>query len=143
MLALTNTSGVALNSLNISFDVTQFWQAVGGSQTMSFGYSYNAATKINAYTEAPAFTFTTPTATSTSAINMPNSVSNVLSLATPWANNSTIYLEWYLPADAVSGIELGIQDISVTSAVPEPSTYALMGVALLLAAWRRLRPARS
>lgn len=160
-LQLLNESGAAITSVTISYYV-ETWR-IGGSvvgsdaldyQKWDFAYSLNAtAYNVGTYTEFDALDgYSTRainrTASGTSFVNSVTQVNGNLSenralvtatltLDTPWAANSSLWLRWGDFNDTGYDTGLGIDDLSVT-AVPEPYHYGLMMAGLLgLAVFRR------
>lgn len=133
-LALTNNSGSALTSFTVRYDGEQ-WRNNGNASAQSlvlqygFGSSFAGITWTNA---GSAFNFTSPVTGASAAIvdgNVAGKVSNLGgTVTTPWAAGSTLWLRWADLNDAGNDHLLAIDNVSlsVTAAVPEPSSYALL-----------------
>lgn len=134
-LALTNDSGAALDSFTLHYDGEQ-WRNNGNTSAQSlvvqygYGSSYaSVSTWINA---GSSFTFTSPVTGATAAIVDGNDAGKVADLggtvATDWAAGQTLWLRWADLNDAGNDHLLSIDNVSlsVTAAVPEPGTYAML-----------------
>lgn len=127
-LALSNASGSAISSLNISFNGEQ-WRNGGNAttQAMVLEYGYGANFDQVATWMAPGgnFNWTSPVATATAGPVDGNSSGRVtgrggnLDLsATPWAAGSTLWLRWIETNDTGNDHGLAIDDVSIS--LPSP-----------------------
>jgi hypothetical protein len=148
-LSLTNTSGAAFDSFTLRYDGEQ-WRNAGNTaaQTLTvqygFGATFAAVTTWNTTTSA--FTFTSPVASATAAAVDGNAAGLVGSLggtvSTTWAAGDTMWIRWTDLNDSGNDHGLAIDNVSLSvSAVPEPSTYAMLlaGVAAIGFVARRRR----
>ena len=142
-LQLTNNTGAAITTLTLSFTGVQ-WYEDTAAKTLQFSYSLDGTS----FTRASAFDFTSPaTAASASTMNsagnppQTQAIGGTLTLSAPLAAGATLDLLWYLPSAAsANSVGLGIDNVSITSAVPEPGTIALAlvgALALILGRSRR------
>lgn len=133
-LALTNNSGGVLNSFTVRYDGEQ-WRNNGNASTQSlvlqygFGASFAAVTTWNA--AGSAFNFTSPVAGASAALvdgNVAGKVANLGgTVVTNWSAGSTLWLRWADLNDVGNDHLLAIDNVSFSvTAVPEPSTYALL-----------------
>ena len=151
-VGLQNTTGYTLTNFNISYDAAVFhWGTSTNSKTLAFGYVLDGATlpTINssavitastggsAYTHDSTLDFTTnSTAGLDLAVNGFANGNYTLESDTingiNWTNNGVLWLVWDIGTNTAQSPGLGIDNLSV-SAVPEPSTYALLlgGIVLL------------
>ena len=121
-LALTNTTGLPIASLNLSFSGEQ-WRNGGNSGAQSMLLQYGIGTSFTAVTSwiSPGgnFDWTSPIATSTSASANGNSAGRVAnrggSLANlNWSAGSTLWFRWIETNDAGNDHGLAIDDVSIT-----------------------------
>jgi predicted extracellular nuclease len=121
-LALTNTTGLPIASLNLSFSGEQ-WRNGGNSGAQSMLLQYGIGTSFTAVTSwiSPGgnFDWTSPIATSTSASVNGNSAGRVAnrggSLANlNWSAGSTLWFRWIETNDAGNDHGLAIDDVSIT-----------------------------
>jgi hypothetical protein len=134
-LALQNTSGAAFDSISLRFDGEQ-WRNGGNAtaQTMKLEYGFGATfASVSGWTAAgAAFDFTSPVATASAGAvngNVAGLVGNLGgSLSLNWNTGDTLWVRWIDENNAGNDHGLAIDNISVsvTSAVPEPESYALM-----------------
>lgn len=149
-VAFTNTGASAYDSFTVNFDGEQ-WRDGGNAtpvtQTMALqfgmGSSFGA---VGTWTAAgAAFDLNAPVFTTTGAAVNGNAAGLVAGLggtvSTPWAPGQTLWLRWVENNDAGSDHGLAIDNLrfSVTSAVPETGTWAMLlaGLALVGVAARR------
>lgn len=133
--AFTNNSGGALDSFTLRYDGEQ-WRNNGNAtaQTLTVQYGFGASyTAVTNWTSAGAgFTFTSPVASTTAAAVDGNAAGKVAGLggtvALDWANGDTLWVRWNDVNDSGNDHALAIDNVSlsVTAAVPEPETYALL-----------------
>jgi hypothetical protein len=133
-LALTNNSGSELTSFTVRYDGEQ-WRNNGNASAQSlvlqygFGSSFAGISWTNA---GSAFNFTSPV-TGASAASVDGNVAGKVAnlggtVTTSWAAGSTLWLRWADLNDAGNDHLLAIDNVSlsVTAAVPEPGTYAML-----------------
>jgi hypothetical protein len=157
---LTNNTGSAISSLNLSF-IGEQWRDGGNTtpvaQSQLFSYSLTstvigadiqASGGVAGYTADPNFTrvasfdITSPvfgtTATALDGNLAANrvSIAGTLTLGTPWANGTDLWLRWVDINDVGNDMGLGVDQLSVTS-VPEPASMALLGIGALALLRRR------
>lgn len=157
-LTLTNTTGAAVNSVKISYDIDKFYDGTKQSSIDSafpvgeelpgyqLFYSLNGGTWTNVSALNPVSTADgvhpyiavgTPSASgSLGALDFSvTSVNNaVVTFGSAWANGQTLSLRWVddnavnISADQI----IGLNNVSI-AAVPEPETYAMLmaGLGLL------------
>ncbi|MFN9933642.1 MAG: IPTL-CTERM sorting domain-containing protein, partial [Cyanobacteriota bacterium] len=127
-LALSNTSGSAISSLNVSFNGEQ-WRNGGNTtaQTMVLEYGYGTSFDQVTSWVAPGgnFNWTSPVATGTAAAVDGNTAGRVenrggsLDLsATPWAAGSTLWLRWIEINDSGNDHGLAIDDLAISLPAP-------------------------
>ena len=133
-LSLLNDTGHALAGLSLSYDGEQ-WRSASGAGVQSlvleygFGDTYGA---VSSWSSLGA-DFASPVTLGTSSLygsgNTTGLVSGITGGATlSWANGQTLWLRWVDANDSGSDHGLAIDNLSVsiTSAVPEPSSYAML-----------------
>jgi len=150
-----NSSGSALNGFSLSFDGEQ-WRNGGNTsaQTTVFEYGYGASFASVASWTAPGggFDFTSPTHTATAGLLNGNLAANRSAglggaVVGPWSANDTLWLRWIERNDVANDHGLAIDNLrftagSAVTAVPEPTTAALMAaglVAVVMLSKRRLQ----
>jgi|694.fasta_scaffold08504_2 predicted extracellular nuclease/phosphodiesterase/alkaline phosphatase D-like protein len=127
-LALNNTSGSAISSLNVSFNGEQ-WRNGGNAtaQTMVLEYGYGASFDQVTSWVAPGgnFNWTSPVATTAAAAVDGNTAGRVtgrggsLDLSvTPWAAGSTLWLRWIETNDSGNDHGVAIDDLAIS--LPQP-----------------------
>lgn len=134
-LALTNNSGVALNSFTLNFDGEQ-WRNGGVTAvhqlTVQYGFGATYAGVTNWTAAGASFDFSSVVNTGTAAAVDGNTAGRVAGLggtiATNWAVGDTLWVRWTDIDNTGTDHGLGIDNVSltVTSAVPEPGTYAML-----------------
>jgi hypothetical protein len=131
-LRLTNTTGTTLTEFTLSY-VAKEWLAktATGTDTMSFHYGVGASS------------LTSGTYTAATSLDFADGVSGTISATVTgltWDNGTDLWLRW-TDSDATGGTDSNkaFDDLSFTATVPEPSTYALLGMGLagIIAAVRR------
>lgn len=132
-LALSNDSGAALSGFTIHYDGEQ-WRNNGNAnaQSLVLQYGFGSSFASVSWTDAgSAFNFTSPV-TGASAATLDGNANRVTnlggSIATDWAPGSTLWLRWVDLNDSGNDHLLAIDNVSlsVTAAVPEPGSYALL-----------------
>lgn len=147
-LALTNDTGLALTGFTLSYDGEQ-WRNGGNTAVQSltvqygFGSSYGSVSWLTA---GAGFDFNSVVNTATAGAVDGNGVGRVAGLggtvATDWAVGDTLWIRWTDIDNAGADHGLAIDNVSLSvSAVPEPSTYAMLlaGVAAVGFMARRRR----
>lgn len=142
-LRLRNNTGQTLNSFTLSYDGEQ-WRD-GGSTTpnaqgLSFSWSTTAAGLTNgSYTAEASLSYSSPIFVNTgsgSAVDG-NGTGTVAVVAYTvsdinWAPDTDLWLRWGDLNNAGNDHGLGIDNLTFTAAVPEPSTWALLGIGALV-----------
>ena len=133
-LALVNGSATAYDSFTITFNGEQ-WRNGGNAtaQSMVLEYGFgNSFTAVTTWT-APGgnFDWTSPVATATAATVDGNAAGLVSNrggtISTNWASGVTLWVRWIENNDIGNDHGLAIDNLSFrVTAVPEPSTYALL-----------------
>lgn len=135
-LALTNNTGSALNSFTLRFDGEQ-WRNGGvaavHSLTVQYGFGATYAAVGSSWVTAGAgFDFASLVNTTTAAAvdgNVAGKASGLGgTIATNWSAGDTLWIRWTDIDNTGSDHGLAIDNVSlsVTAAVPEPSTYAML-----------------
>lgn len=140
-VAFTNTSAVALDSFTIRFDGEQ-WRNGGSTsaspsvaQTMKLEYGFGATMASVATWSAPggSFDFASPVFGTTAAAAVDGNVGGLVAnrggtVLTNWVPGSTLWVRWVEVNDPNNDHSLAIDNVSfsVTAAVPEPGTYAML-----------------
>src|ERR1035437_1189082 len=144
-LSLTNSTGAALNAINISYDIRRFTTTANNNTGYASG-NYGAVEELPGYQLFYSLNGTTwtnvaalsPKLSGSPGVVVPNSVGvtnvppTLISLNSAWANNSTLTFAWL--DDNAQGPSpdqlLGLDNVTV--AIPEPSTYAAILGALTI-----------
>ncbi|MGC3989262.1 MAG: PEP-CTERM sorting domain-containing protein [Chthoniobacteraceae bacterium] len=155
-LTLTNTTGDALTDFNVSYDIRRFTTTTTNNSTYTGG-PYSGVEELPGYwlwysldsgatwTNVSALN---PTLSGTSGVVVPNTVGTTsvpttdVSLSSAWANGSTLLLRWSDDnAQSPSPDQLiGLDNVVLTTtAAPEPTSAAMLGLGLL-GFLRRRRP---
>lgn len=152
-VAFTNSSSSTFDSFTLNFDGEQ-WRNGGNTsaQTMVLEYGFGSSfATVSSWTAAgSSFNWTSLVNSSTSAAVDGNSTGLVSSVGGTvsglnWSSGETLWIRWVETNDVGNDHGLAIDNValSVTSAVPEPSSYALMlaglGAVGLIARRRRDR----
>jgi hypothetical protein len=134
-LALTNNTGVALDSFTLNYDGEQ-WRngGVAAAHQLTVQYGFGATfAGVTTWTNAGAsFDFTSVVGSTTAAAVDGNVAGRVAGLggivATNWAPGDTLWVRWTDIDNTGGDHGLAIDNVSfsVTTAVPEPSTYAML-----------------
>jgi len=139
---ISNTTGLTLDAFNLSY-VGREWRGYSNAAILSFQYKIggtfdnNSTNSLNGNTAWTAFTslnFTMPTTNANLAVDglvAPNftSISNSVTGLT-WANGDVLWMRWRQENLAGTDGQMAIDDVSFSaSAVPEPSTYAMLALA--------------
>jgi hypothetical protein len=154
---IQNNTGVALTEFSLGYAGEQWRVASGGANTLTVSYSTDASAvdgvwlNTGSWTGVPDLTFTAPhSGAASSSLLDGNAAANrvvfapqAITLASALAPGDSLYIRWF--SANIGGVDqsLAIDDVTF-SAIPEPSTYALLlGAALLgLAGFRRIRQNR-
>jgi hypothetical protein len=142
-LELVNDTGSSISAINLSF-VGEMWRN-GVAKTNAFGYAITSLTNglPAAATALGAFSFTPNNTGSfavdgTAAINQTNINLNAVAISN-WGPDQALWLTWQIASSTGGGQGLAIDNLSF-SAVPEPSTVALVGLGVLgMLSFRRRR----
>ena len=145
-VALTNTTGITLDTVAIRYDGEQFRN--GGNttaQTMVLEYGVGASfAAVSTWTAAgAAYNFTSPVASATAAAvdgNAAGLVANIGGTLTgvAWNNGDTLWIRWVENNDTGNDHGLALDNFSF-AAVPEPSAGLLGLTAVALIPLRRRR----
>jgi hypothetical protein len=145
-LRLTNDSGITLTSFDLSFLATQFF-STNQPQNLLVSFSTNATSVTSgAWTQLGDLTYSAPytegNRTVTGAEELAaRSLQTLAGQSLVWENGQDLWIRWDSIRGAGASAVLAIDDVQF-SAIPEPSTYALIfgigavGVAILR---RRIR----
>ncbi|KQW51669.1 MULTISPECIES: PEP-CTERM sorting domain-containing protein [unclassified Roseateles] len=134
VLALTNNSGSTLDSFTLRYDGEQ-WRNGGNTTahklTVQYGFGASFASVSNWTTAGAAFDVNSLVNTASSAAVVGNVAGLSANLGgtvtTPWAAGSTLWVRWNDANDVGSDHGLAIDNLSLSvTAVPEPSTYAML-----------------
>lgn len=150
VLALTNNTGGALSSFSLHYDGEQYRNNGNTSaQSLELQYGFGSSyAGVSTWTAAgTAFNFTSPVTGASAAIVDGNAAGKVANLGgtvtTDWAAGSTLYVRWADLNNAGNDHLLAIDNVklTVTAAVPEPETYALLlaGLSVVTFVARRRR----
>lgn len=134
--AFTNTGATMLSSFSLSYSGEQ-WRNGGntGAQTMTVQYGFgDSFAAVSAWTNASSsFAWSSPITGATAAVvdgNNAGLVSNVGGTVSDltWEPGQTLWLRWVETNDVGNDHSMAIDNVSLsfTSAVPEPSSYALL-----------------
>lgn len=133
-LALTNNTGVLLDSFTLRFDGEQ-WRNGGNTATqkltVQYGFGASFASVANWISAGAAFDVNSLVNTATPGAVAGNSVGLSADLGgtitTVWAPGSTLWVRWNDINDAGADHGLAIDNVRLSvTAVPEPSTYAML-----------------
>jgi len=127
-LALSNASGSAISSLNLSFNGEQ-WRNGGNAtpQTMVLEYGYGTSFDQVTSWVAPGanFNWSSPVATATAAAVDGNGAGRLTACggslnlsANPWAAGSTLWLRWVETNDSGNDHGLAIDDLAISLPLP-------------------------
>lgn len=140
-----NTSGLLIDSVTLAFQVEQWrlGRTGAGADTLSFEYAVGTATNIATATFTPNATFNAVSQITSGTVGALNGNSNATgvsgSISLAWNPGDYLVLRW-VDINDLAGADHGvaIDNFSLT-AIPEPSTYALLAGALALGwvAYRR------
>jgi len=131
MGAFTNSTGSLITGLNLAFDYERF-RINTAAASVAFFTSINGST-WTARTAGDSGAFSTGTnAYNFAAGTVVNRSFSVTGLSI--ANASTFYLRWAFDTTGANSQGIGLDNVSVT-AVPEPSTWALIGLGSAFAIW--------
>lgn len=146
-VSFTNNSGESLTSLTVNYNGEQ-WRDGGATtpnaQTMVMEYGFGASfTTVATWTPAGAsFNFVSPVFVNTgSGAAVDGNVAGMVAglggtINTTWNNGDTLWIRFIENNDAGNDHGLSLDNFSfsgVSAAVPEPTTYALIGVTMATA----------
>ena len=123
--AATNTSGAAINTVNLNFNGEQWRNGnnlTAQSMVLQYGFGTNFGTVSTWNTPGGAFNWTSPVATATAGAvdgNTAGRVANVGGALTSlnWANNDTLWFRWIDNNDAGNDHGLAIDDFSLSATI--------------------------
>jgi hypothetical protein len=147
---LVNNTGRKLASFTLSYNGEQ-WRDAGNAepfaQTITFDYSTNATSIEDAlatFKDVPALQFLSPTFTTTAGGLNGNSAPNKVAIGPVvvtginWEPGETLWLRWADLSDPQADHGLGIDEVSFSAQIPEPTGLLLVIIgAICLAAARR------
>jgi len=133
-LRIQNTTGSTVGSWDLSFD-----RYVNNDEERGNNFNWAFSTDDISYTAIDTFTSTA----ASDGLGFQSTTVAVDSLSATVANNGFLYLQWQGDDFDGSGSrdEFGIDNISITAVIPEPSSVLVLGFFCGLAALRRRRRA--
>lgn len=144
-LSLTNTTGAALSTLSLGYDVQRFTSVATANELP--GYQVFVNIDGGAWSQIPVFTPTLDGANGTVAV--PNTVGvtsvplTAFNLPSAWNANSTLNIRW-VDDNAVQTSPDQIIGLNNVTIVPEPSAWMVSALGILsLVACQQRRRARS
>ncbi len=137
VLRLQNNSGSELNSFSINYDVEQYSR---GASASTFTFDYGTVSPTGAFVTTGVTGGSAVTAVTGTDGNLATvlSTSRSATISTSIAANSEIFLRWTYNHVSGTSPHMGIDNIVVT-AVPEPSTWALIGLGAAFGLWQMRR----
>lgn len=135
-VAFTNSSSSTFDSFTLSFDGEQ-WRNGGNTSAqpmvLQYGFGSSFATVGSWTTAGSSFNWSSPVTGATAAAVDGNAAGHVAVAGGTisglnWSSGQTLWIRWVENNDVGNDHGLAIDNVSlsVTSAVPEPSSYALM-----------------
>jgi hypothetical protein len=141
-LRMQNTTGLSITSWTVGYNVEQYSKGASATEIL-FSYSLNGTSFITTNLSGGALVTANNTAPVDQNLASVLSTSRNATITETIANNSEIWFRWTYNHTSGTSVHMGIDDIAV-SAVPEPSTYALLGIGMLgLMILRRKQAARA
>lgn len=143
---LTNSNPFIINEFTLGY-VGRQWRAnstTPGTLTVEYKLGGSFDNNDNGWTSLSALTFTGPNTTGTTSVdgylsaNTAALSESVSSLS--WESGTTLWVRWRDTNDSGTDAQLAIDDVSFAS-VPEPSTWALIGLGSAFVLWRLRRKA--
>jgi len=136
-VAFTNNSGLALNSFTLGYDGEQWRNGGNASQaahklTVQYGFGSSFAAVTTWTTAGTGFDFTSPVTAATGGAVVGNTAGLAAGLggtiAADWAAGSTLWIRWNDVNDVGNdhGLAIDNMTLSVTAAVPEPGSFAML-----------------
>jgi hypothetical protein len=161
-LALTNTTGAEIDAINLAYDIRRFTVSTNNNGTSASdpytgeeelpGYSvYYSLNNGTSWTNVASLTpadLNGAAGTPSGGPSVPNTVgvtnvpSTAIALASAWSAGSTLDIRWFDDnAESPSPDQnIALDNVVVTTAVPEPASLALLGLgAAALVGRRRVR----
>jgi hypothetical protein len=141
VLRLQNNSSQALDNWSISYNVEQYSTGASAS-TITFDYGLTSPTGTFVTTNLTGGSAVTATTGADGNLATVSSTARSATIATSIAAGGEIYLRWSYNHVSGTSPHLGVDDIVVT-AIPEPSTWLLIGLGSAFLLWKTRRRFRT
>ena len=139
VLRLQNNTLSALDTWSISYDVEQYSQGASATTfTFDYGLSPTGTWITTGLIGGAAVTATTGAVGSGVNLGTVLSTNRTATISSSIAAGAEIFLRWNYNHGSGTSPHMGIDNI-VVSAVPEPTTWALIGIGSAFALWRTRR----